>query len=74
MEEPPHQDRRSHKHQPKNLVAPENSCLFRPPRLLGLLLEMRLNASLHHQASPGQLEDAPHLIDSMVQRFNKTFG
>jgi len=54
MEEPPQQDCRSHKQQSKNLISSVNARLFRPPRLLSYLFQVRLNASLHYGLAPGE--------------------
>jgi len=48
MQEPPRQNRRGHKHQPKDLIAPESSPLLFPLRLFGHLLEVGFDSSLHH--------------------------
>jgi hypothetical protein len=48
MKQPPSQDRRSHQQQPEDLIAAVNAGLFRSPRRLGNLLQVRLNASLDH--------------------------
>jgi len=51
VKETPQADCRRQQHQPECLVAPVDSRLFRPPRLLGYLLVMRLDAGLHHEGS-----------------------
>jgi hypothetical protein len=48
MEEPPQQNRHRHQQQSKSLVAPVNPQLFRAPRLLIHLFEVRLDTRLHH--------------------------
>lgn len=49
MYKPPCADRRSHGHQPDDLIAPEEAQLTLPGLSFGHLLEMRLDVELNHR-------------------------
>ncbi len=74
MKEPPNEDSRCHYHQAESLITHKVAQLLCSVRLLGHLLVIRLDASLHHGGLPGQLFHATHFADSMAQRFQKICG